>query len=291
MFINNIDPVLLEVGVFEIRWYGLFLGMSAGLALWILMKLFKSRGLNPDDALNVGVWLTIGGLLGARIGHIVFYNLDYYLSNPIEVIMIHHGGLSSHGMTFGLIVAFVVYMRITATPSSSPLGRGRVEWRRYADLLVVPIPLVAGFIRIGNFFNSEIVGRATDLPWAVQFPLFELSAIGRHPSQIYEALIAFAIFGVLLWMYRKSNDGNPPLSPLACLPARQGKWGGFNLVPTHTFIFLYFSTRFLIEFVKEYHTLEAGLTMGQWLSVPFIVYSIGWFIYIVLKSPSFPRRG
>ena len=273
MFINTINPIIFELGAFEIRWYGLFLGIGVGLALWVLIKLFKSKGLNPDEALNIGIWLTIGGLIGARLGHIVFYNLDYFLSNPIETLMIHHGGLSSHGMALGLILTLFIYV-----------WAKKLDWREYVDLLVIPIPLVAGFIRIGNFFNSEIVGKATDLPWAVQFPLFELNAIGRHPSQIYEALIAFAIFGTLFWMHRRSLNGNPPQSPLACLPARQGEWRGSTLVLTHIFIFLYFLSRFLIEFVKEYHTLEAGLTMGQWLSIPFILYSVGWFTYRILKT-------
>jgi len=274
MFVNNIDPVLFDFGFLTVRWYGLFLGLGVALALFLLMRLFKDRGLNPDDALSIGLYLTIGGLLGARIGHILFYNFDYFRSNLIEILMIQHGGLSSHGMALGLIIAFLIYVRVK-----------RVEWRKYIDLLVIPIPLVAGFIRIGNYFNSEIVGRATDLPWAVQFPLFELSAIGRHPTQIYEALIAFAIFGVLIWMHRRSKIKTSPL-PKGGL---RGVAVDQILLTTHTFIFLYFSTRFLIEFLKEYHTLDVGLTMGQWLSIPFILYSIGWFVYRISKTPSSRR--
>ncbi len=264
MLINTIDPILISTGGFEIRWYGLFLGVGVGLALWLAMRLFKDRGLKPEEALNIGIWLTLGGLLGARIGHIVFYNLEYFLSNPIEILMIQHGGLSSHGMALGLIITFSIFVWVKKT-----------DWRRLIEILVIPIPLVAGFIRIGNFFNSEIVGRATDLPWAVQFPLFELDPIGRHPSQLYEALIAFVIFGILIWLHRRSKNGNPLRLPLG---------NEESLFLTHTFILLYFSTRFLVEFVKEYHTLEAGLTMGQWLSLPFIIYSIGWFVYQFIKN-------
>lgn len=251
MLINNINPILLDLYFIQIRWYGLFLGIGVFLGILVLTKLFKKRGLDPDQALSIGTWLTVGGLIGARIGHILFYNLDYYISNPIEIIMINHGGLSSHGMALGLIASFTIYT-----------WRAKLDWRKLIDLLVIPIPLIAGFIRIGNFFNSEIVGRASDLPWAVQFPLFELNPISRHPSQIYEALIAFTIFGLLLWLHGRSKRA--------------------DLMLTHLFILLYFSSRLLIEFTKEYHTLEAGLTMGQWLSLPFIIISI----WLLIKTKS-----
>lgn len=248
MFINNIHPILFQTNFFTIRWYGLFLGLGVGLGLWTLMRIHKKHGLNQDDALHIGLWLTIGGLIGARLGHILFYNLDYFLSNPKEIIMVQHGGLSSHGMAIGLIIAFAFYTWAKKT-----------DWRKLIDILVIPIPLVAGFIRIGNFFNSEIVGRASDLPWAVQFPFFELNPIGRHPSQMYESLIAFLIFGLLLWLETNSICKKP-------------------LEHTVIFILLYFTTRFLIEFVKEYPTYT-GLTMGQWLSLPFILFAISWFVW------------
>ena len=306
MFINTINPIAFELGFLTIRWYGIFLGLGVGLGLLTLVtiarrqmettttppalrsaelrsgtaspSLEKGGGRSPDELLSIALWLIIGGLIGARIGHILFYNLNHFLSNPIEIIMINHGGLSSHGMALGLILAFLVYIKIKATTPDPSLGRRGyfLAWRDIIDLLVIPIPLIAGFIRIGNYFNSEIVGRASDLPWAVQFPLYESNPIFRHPSQIYEALIAFAVFGILLLIrYRY---------PL--LPKEGSGVVAYQLTPpslTFIFIFLYFTTRFLIEFVKEYPTYF-HLTIGQWLSVPFIFFSTIWLTNKFLRN-------
>ncbi len=255
MFINNINPIIYNSEFLTIRWYGLFLGLGVALGLIVLAQIAKQKKLDVDNILSIAIWMIIGGLVGARLGHIVFYNLDYFLSNPLEIIMINHGGLSSHGMALGLIITFLIIVHVK-----------KIEWRELIDIFVIPIPLIAGFIRIGNFFNSEIVGKASDLPWAVQFPFYELNAIGRHPSQIYEALIAFLIFGILLFIQSRS------------LPLTKGELEGVSpkftsQTLTYSFIFLYFSSRFLVEFVKEYPTY-AGLSVGQWLSVPFIIFSI-----------------
>lgn len=239
MFINSINPIIYNSEFLTIRWYGLFLGLGVALGLIVLAQIAKQKNKNVDNILSIAIWMIIGGLVGARLGHIVFYNLDYYISNPLEIIMINHGGLSSHGMALGIIITFLIIVYVK-----------KVEWRDLINIFVIPIPLIAGFIRIGNFFNSEIVGKTTDLPWAVQFPFYELNAIGRHPSQIYEATIAFLIFWTLLILNKQDSKN-------------------ISII----FVFIYFSSRFLIEFVKEYPTY-AGLSMGQWLSVPFIVFSI-----------------
>lgn len=247
--INNINPIIFEYSFISIRWYGLFLVLGIILSLLIIVKLFKKNKLPKELAYDLVVWLTVGGLIGARLGHIVFYNLKYFLTNPVEIIMINHGGLSSHGMTIGLILAFFIFTKIK-----------KLDWRKIIDLIVIPIPLLAAFIRLGNFFNSEIVGRPTDLPWGVYFPRFELEPILRHPSQIYESLIALSIFIFIYFIYKKYGNKLP------------------QLFLTNTFILLYFSTRFLVEFVKEY-PLYFGLTTGQWLSIPFVLLSIGWIVY------------
>ncbi len=163
--------------------------------------------------------------------------------------MINHGGLSSHGMTLGLLITFYIFTKIK-----------KINWRKIVDLIIIPIPFLAAFIRLGNFFNSEIVGRPTDLPWGVYFPRFELEPILRHPSQIYESLIALSIFVSIYFIYKKYGNKLP------------------QLFLTNFFILTYFSTRFLIEFVKEY-PLYSGLTTGQWLSIPFVLLSIGWVVY------------
>jgi len=256
MFINNINPIIFNWQFISIRWYGLFLVLGIILSLLIIVKLFKQNKLQKELAYDLVVWLTIGGLIGARLGHIVFYNLSYFFNNPAEIIMINHGGLSSHGMTIGLIITFWIFVSLK-----------KIDWRKIVDLLVIPIPLLASFIRLGNFFNSEIVGRSTDLPWGVYFPRFELNPILRHPSQIYESLIALSIFVFIYFVYKKYGNKLP------------------QLFLTNTFILLYFSTRFLVEFVKEY-PIYFGLTTGQWLSVPFILWGIFWFIKYKLRKKS-----
>ncbi|MFH1946973.1 MAG: prolipoprotein diacylglyceryl transferase [Candidatus Magasanikbacteria bacterium] len=269
MFINDLEPIIFQYNFISIRWYGLFLVIGIILSLFIITKLFKQNKLDKELAYDLVVWLTIGGLIGARLGHIIFYNLFYFLKNPTEIIMINHGGLSSHGMTIGLILTFWLWLRHNSPPVRPELTtkakKGESEgvlawsWEKIVDLVVIPIPLLAAFIRLGNFFNSEIVGRPTDLPWGVYFSRFGLEPILRHPSQIYESLIALSIFVFIYFIYKKYSNKLP------------------QLFLTNTFILLYFSTRFLIEFVKEY-PLYFGLTTGQWLSLPFILWGVWWFV-------------
>lgn len=251
MFVNNINPILFEWNFISVRWYGIFLSLGLLLSILIIIKFFKEKKISLDLALDLIIWLTIGGLLGARLGHIIFYELEYYLHYPKEIIFINHGGLSSHGLAIGLIITFFLFTKLK-----------KINWRQILDLLIIPIPLLAGFIRLGNFFNSEIIGRTTDLPWVVRFPLAETNPLWRHPSQIYEALIVFIIFIILWVLYKKKKDVLRPL------------------FLTHLFLLLYFGSRFLVEFVKEYHILspENFLTMGQYLSIPFILWAVIWFI-------------
>jgi len=256
MWTNNIDPIIFSWQFITIRWYGLLLALGVLLAVLLVVKLFKENNLKAEQALDLSIWLAIGGLIGARLGHILFYEASYYFSHPGEVIFINHGGLSSHGLTIGLLLTFLIYTKIK-----------KMEWGKIIDLLVIPIPLLAIFIRLGNFTNSEIIGRTTNLPWGIYFPRAELELILRHPSQIYEALIALAIFITLYIIYKKYI--NKP-----------------NYFIFYLFLFLYFTTRFLVEFVKEYQTLTSGLTMGQWLSIPLILWPLGWYVYIKTKKSS-----
>lgn len=256
MFINNINPIIFEWNFIAIRWYGVFLSLGLLLAVLVIVKFFKEKKMSVNLALDSVIWLVIGGLVGARLGHILFYELDYYLKYPSEIIFINHGGLSSHGLTLGLIITFFIFIKVK-----------KIDWLKIIDLIIIPIPLLAGFIRIGNFFNSEIIGRPTDLSWAVKFPLAEANPLWRHPSQFYEAVIAFAIFAILYFLYRKKGSNFRPL------------------LLTHLFLLLYFASRFLVEFVKEYQTLSPDniLTMGQYLSAPFILWAAGWLVYTKYK--------
>lgn len=256
---NSLNPILLSLGPITIRWYGLFLAIGVTLAILIIAKLFKEKKYPIDLALDLGIWLTIGGLIGARLGEILFYEPAYYFSHPLEMILINHGGLSSHGMAIGLILTFLLFVRFRLPP----IGRGTrgvFAWKEWLDLTIIPIPLLAAFIRIGNFFNSEIVGKPTGLPWGIKFPLYEVDPIARHPTQIYESLISLSLFISIYFIYKKYSRKLPPL------------------FLTHLFLLLYFSSRFLVEFFKADYQTSFGLTIGQILSVPFVLWSIGWLI-------------
>lgn len=249
MYTDNLNPIIFHYIFFTVRWYGLFLTIGIILAVLLYQKLFKEKKYSIDLVYDLSIWLIIGGLIGARLGHIIFYNLDYFLHHPTEIIMINHGGLASHGMTIGLLITVLLYQKIK-----------KIELKKYLDLLVIPIPLLATFIRLGNFFNSEIVGKPTTVAWGVYFPKFDNGElILRHPSQIYESLTALAIFTIIYIVYKKYK--NVP------------QYFILNL-----FLLLYFSTRFLLEFFKARDILFTfPLSMGQLLSIPFILWAVYWF--------------
>lgn len=254
MITNNINPILFELGFISIHWYGVFLGLGVGLAILIAFKLFKNNNFPLDRVFISASYLIISGLIGARLGYILFYRPVFYFNNPKEIIFINHGGLSSHGMALGIIIAFFALYKLKKIN------------KKAIDLLIIPISLIAGFIRLGNFFNSELVGRATNLFWAVKFPQYEINPVFRHPVQIYELIIALAIFLILYFINKKYSNRLPVLFT-TCL-----------------FVFLYFSSRFLIEFLKEYQIFSSGLTLGQYLSLPFIIWSIIWLITLDKKN-------
>lgn len=255
MFTNSINPILIEAGPIVIRWYGLFLALGVLSAVLIITKLFKQNNLKPQDAVDLCIWLIIGGLVGARLGEVLFYEPAFYFSHPLEIIFINHGGLSSHGMTLGLLIAFWIFVRYK-----------KIEWKKIMDLTIIAIPLLAAFIRLGNFFNSEIVGKPTNLPWGIKFPLYESFPVPRHPSQLYESLVSLSLFISLYFIYKKYGPKLPPL------------------FLTHLFLLLYFFSRFLIELLKADYQTFLGLTMGQILSAPFILWSAGWFAIILFKK-------
>ena len=249
MFVNNLNPIIFHYGPITVRWYGLMLTIGIMLSVLIYHKLFKAKNYNIDLVYDLSIWLVIGGLIGARIGHIVFYNWDYFLANPKEIIMINHGGLASHGLTIGLLLTVLLYQKIK-----------KIDIKKYLDLLIIPIPLLASFIRLGNYFNSEIVGKVTTVPWGIYFPKFDNGEmILRNPSQMNESIIALFIFVTIYFVYKKYKN----------IP----QYFIFNL-----FLLLYFSSRFLVEFFKEKHNLfDFQLSTGQLLSIPFILWSVYWF--------------
>ena len=241
----NVSPTIGQFGAFEPRWYGLLFGLGVAAALNLFGRLNRIKGEVPDEE-RLFWYVLAGTILGARVGHCVFYDPGYYFSNPLEIVMIWRGGLASHGAVLGIFLA--VYLFHKKFP--------RIGMLAIFDLLAAPTALAGFFIRLGNLMNSEIIGRPTALPWAFVFE--RVDGEPRHPTQIYEALL-YGVFALLLVrLFRRKA------------PSETGIVFGAWLV-------LVFTARFFIEFLKEDQSaFERGLPidMGQILSVPLIVLGI-----------------
>jgi len=235
-----IDPVLLHLGPFEVRYYGVLFALGFLAGYFILRKLLPERGLKPGLAEDYLVWLIIGVVVGARLFEVLVYEPGYYFSNPAKIIAVWEGGLASHGAIIGGVLATWWFCR-----------RRKIRFYDLADMAVIPVALGAMFVRIGNFINGELPGRMTDVPWAMEFPGYEGK---RHPSQLYEAAKNLLLFFVL-WNLRKVRR----------LPRGYLFW---------SFVGLYSIFRFIVEFWKDW-PLTYGLTIGQWLSIPLILLSGG----------------
>ncbi|MEK7146310.1 MAG: prolipoprotein diacylglyceryl transferase [Patescibacteria group bacterium] len=250
----NIDPVLLDLGPLELRYYGILFAGSLLLAYALARHMVKIKKLSVDKLDELVLFLVLGLVIGARLGHVFFYEWDYYRANPEMIIQIWRGGLSSHGAAIGVLVSYGLFL----------LRHKKVKVFDYADIVVIAACLPVAFIRLGNFFNSEIVGRPTDLPWAVVFE--RVDSIARHPSQLYEFLMGLVILALLYPLWRHTYKKQKP-----------GFFFGL-------FFILYFSLRFLVEFVKEYplHENLLNLTTGQLLSLPFI--AIGFVVLLIPRK-------
>ncbi|NRA68430.1 MAG: prolipoprotein diacylglyceryl transferase [Pseudobacteriovorax sp.] len=246
-FVWNVDPEFVKWGFFTPRYYGLLFGLGFFVGYQIMRNIFRKEGHNEEELQSLLTYMVVGTIVGARLGHVLFYQPDYYLSNPLEILKMWKGGLASHGGTIGVLLACYLFRK--KQPQHSYL------W--LADRLAITTAFVAGCIRTGNFFNSEILGKPWDGPWAIIFA--RVDNIARHPAMLYEAAAYFTLFVVLLLIYRKLKEKTP-----------QGLLLGILL----TWVF---ASRFVIEFFKENQVdFEAGMTlnMGQTLSIPFVVIGI-----------------
>ncbi len=266
----NASPELFSLGPISVRWYGLMFALGFLFGFYILTRMFIYEGSKPEWVETLFVYVIIATIVGARLGHVIFYGWEYYSNHLIEIFLpiakgdngykfVGFQGLASHGGAFGIIVAVWLY--------SKKITRRPVLWT--LDRLVVPIALVGAMIRTGNLFNSEIYGVATNLPWGFIFDRNH-ETVPKHPTMIYETLCYLISFGLLMYFYYKKKD----------LKDRTGFLTGIFFIG----IFL---TRFLIEFIKEnQEAFEAGmaLNMGQILSIPFVLAGI-WLIYHALTHP------
>lgn len=271
------NPVLFQLGFFAVRWYGLMFLIGFTIGYYIIYKMFKHEGARQEWIDKLLIYVAIATIVGSRLGHVFFYQWDYYSQHPLDIIKIWEGGLASHGGTIGIIIAILLYSKYVT--KKSPI------WT--FDRLVVPVALVGALIRIGNLFNHEIYGHDTTLPWGFRFienlhgwmagadPIFTAPC---HPTQIYEALAYLALFSLLMVMYWKYN-----------CQERKGLIFG-------VFLTWLFSARFLIEFIKNVQVeFEEGmaLNMGQWLSVPFIIAGLVLIVYALSHEREhidFPER-
>ncbi len=260
----DVSPVIFTLGPLSVRWYGLAFAVGFIVGYNIVAKMFKHEGA-PEKWLGILLaYLMVGTLIGARLGHVFFYEWDYYSQHPGDILKIWEGGLASHGGTIANIIALFLFSWLVSKKPAS--------WT--FDKIVVPTAFVAALIRLGNLMNSEIYGGFTELPWGFIF-VRDGQTLPAHPTQLYEAMCYLALFGLLMWMYWKKN-------------AEERPW-----LMTGIFFIGIFLPRFLIEYVKnvqvesEYSMIaQYGINMGQMLSIPFILIGIG----LVVWALSHPRQ-
>lgn len=258
----DINPEIFSIGSLHVRWYGLLWALGIWLTLVITQKIYKHENLPEKWLDKLFVYTVIGAVLGARIGHCLFYNPSYYLTHPWEILFIWHGGLASHGGAIGILISTYFY--------NKNVSKKGYIW--VFDRLVIGVAIAGAAIRLGNLMNSEIYGGPTTLPWGFIF-VRDGQTTPMHPTQIYEILYCLVTFAITYWLYWKKEAYK-----------RTGLIFGVFLVG----IFL---SRFLIEFVKnDQETFEQNmlLNMGQLLSIPFIIWGI-WLIVRSLKRPAIQK--
>lgn len=268
----NVDPALFTIFGREIRWYGLLWVVGLIVAVYIVQKIFTREDLLEKWFDSLFVYMIVGIIAGARLGHCLFYEPAYYLANPLEMLKVWEGGLASHGGVIGIIIAVWLYSRKVTKLS--------MLWT--FDRVMVPTGFTAAMIRFGNLMNHEIYGGPTDQPWGFRFitnihhwmqgaePIYSDPS---HPTQIYEGVFYLLVFAITMFMYWKTNAKD-----------RNGLILGVGIL----MIFLF---RFFVEYVKNVQVESeitmrenTGLILGQWLSIPFVIWGI-WLIWNALRRP------
>lgn len=267
-YINwDFDPEIVNILGFPIKYYGLLFACGLIISMRVLKKIFKTENLNDNAYEALFIYGILGIFVGARLGHCLFYDFDYYSKNLLEIILpikktlnggykfIGYAGLASHGGTIGLIFSLYLFSK-----------KYKIQYLKVLDLIALVAPIGATFIRLANLMNSEMIGNPTNIPWAFIFK--KIDNIPRHPAQLYEAISYLIIFLVVYTIYKTKN-------------IKLG--GGFYFGLVITLIFL---MRILIEFVKINQVQfedKMQLNMGQILSVPFIIIGI-YFIFYNLRN-------
>lgn len=251
LFLVLPSPTISEIGPIQPRWYGLLFASAFVVGYLLMRNMYEAAGRTQEELDQLLTYVMIGTIIGARLGHVLFYDPAFYFRYPSQILAIWNGGLASHGAAIGILLAMYLYVQKVRD----------MNFLWIADRVVIVVAIGGAFIRTGNFMNSEIIGKPSELPWAVIFEnAHGLSAaeqmMPRHPTMLYEALLCVVIF-VILWALYKKYRSRPP----------EGSIFGLFLV-------MLFSGRFLLEFTKVNQAAFAeqwSINMGQWLSLPLIL--------------------
>ncbi|MCJ7935204.1 MAG: prolipoprotein diacylglyceryl transferase [Chryseobacterium sp.] len=264
----NVNPEIFNISGFPVKYYGLLFLTGLILCLNILKSIYKKENLSAQAHEALFSYAFIGILLGARLGHCIFYDFDYYSQHPVEIFLpIQKGvdgsyhfsgyaGLASHGGGIGLVIMLLLYARKFSIPFMTVL-----------DAIAIVLPLGGTFIRWGNLMNSEIIGTPTSLPWAFIFR--QVDDVPRHPAQLYEAISYFIIFLLVYFIYKQN-----------IFKIGKGFYFGISIL-------LIFMMRILIEFIKEDQVgFEHGMSfnMGQILSIPFVLLGLFFIAKSILEK-------
>ena len=250
MFINNFDPVAIEIFSLEIRWYSLAYIIGIVLGWYLAKKYFVNKNIFTkfDDYIT---YIIIGLILGGRLGYVLFYNFDFYYNNFLDIFKIWQGGMSFHGAVLGIIIASIIYAK-----------KNDDDVFEYLDVVALVSPIGIFFGRIANFINSELYGSITNVPWAVTF--IKIDDLPRHPSQLYEALLEGLILFLILIYFKNKFSKKPGLI-------------------SGLFLIFYSIFRFFVEFYRlpdeQLGYIFLNLSMGQIISLIFIISGVVLFYF------------
>ena len=278
----NVDPVLFHLGALQVRWYGLMWAMGFFFGYFVMRNIYRHEKVSDDWMDKLLIYMMVFTVIGARLGHCLFYEPKEYLAHPLDMLKIWEGGLASHGGAIGILVCLWIYVRRYNKSVKKKEEKQRISYIWILDRIVVAVCLVGAFIRVGNVMNHEIYGTPTSLPWGFVFlrgaeqfcgtfdnytpcnawdaPCPPSEWLPCHPTGIYEAFFCLVAMGILLWMYYKRDLGN----------RQPGLMFG-------TFLIIIFGSRICIEFLKNVQVdFERNMVfdMGQWLSIPFVIVGI-----------------
>lgn len=256
LYINwNVNPEAFHIGFLSIKWYGLLWGTGLMSTFFLGSYILKTLGRDEEMLTILIQYIFVFGLIGARLAQVFFYEWDYFSSHPEKIIAVWEGGLASHGGVLGGLLGLLIFCRRN---SDYPLF-----WT--IDHAAIVVLLLAALIRLGNLMNSEIVGKATEVPWAFVFQSYD--SVPRHPVVLYESIAYFFIQLLQLYLFRKYRDTRP----------------GIYLV---VFFLLVFSVRFLLEFFKvpEGRLFFGVISKTQMLNVPFILTGIVFLVLVMRKQ-------